>query len=352
MAVTIRTGAALTRRRFLTTAAATAAATMVGGVARPYLSRAADRPIITHGVASGDVSVNSGVVWARADRASRMLVEVGDHRQFPEPTRSGSCRCAAGNRFHRQGADRRPARRAGHLLSNPLPGPCVAHHSAARRRSAVFAPRPANGDRCHSCGRAILPAAAGASMRSRGGMRTYATMARCSAGFFHPLRRPHLCRLPDLRAAAAAERRNLEQPRHRGQVQGRADVGGLSRQLQIQPARSQPARVQCASPAVRAMGRSRGDQRLDSGRTARMGRLCRQERAAACGPRLPRFPRVHADASDAGGGRRESIGKFHTGRCSTSLCSTCVHIARSIVDGDDGGAHILGPRRPPGSSAN
>ena len=82
MAVTMRNGASLTRRRFLSTAGATAAATVLGGIARPSLSRASDRPIITHGIQSGDVSVDSGVVWARADRAARMLVEVATTDSF------------------------------------------------------------------------------------------------------------------------------------------------------------------------------------------------------------------------------------------------------------------------------
>jgi len=82
MAVTTRTGASLTRRRFLTTAASSAAITVVGGIAKPYLSRAADRPLITHGIQSGDVSVDSGVVWARADRPARMLVEVATTDSF------------------------------------------------------------------------------------------------------------------------------------------------------------------------------------------------------------------------------------------------------------------------------
>jgi alkaline phosphatase D len=80
MAVTIRAGAALTRRRFLTHAAALAAPITLGGV--PSLSRAADRPIITHGVQSGDVTADSGVVWARADRPSRMLVEIAATERF------------------------------------------------------------------------------------------------------------------------------------------------------------------------------------------------------------------------------------------------------------------------------
>ena len=74
--------ASLTRRRFLMTAGSSATATMVGGIAKPYLSRAADRPLITHGIASGDVEVACGVVWARADRPARMLVEAATTESF------------------------------------------------------------------------------------------------------------------------------------------------------------------------------------------------------------------------------------------------------------------------------
>nr|BFE75919.1 hypothetical protein GCM10020092_092200 [Actinoplanes digitatis] len=37
----------------------------------------ADRPVLTHGVQSGDATADSAVVWARADRPGRMFVEVG-----------------------------------------------------------------------------------------------------------------------------------------------------------------------------------------------------------------------------------------------------------------------------------
>ncbi len=70
--------ARLNRRRWLTLGSAAAVAT----IARPYLSRAADRPRITHGVQSGDVSTDSGMVWARADRASRMMVELSTTDSF------------------------------------------------------------------------------------------------------------------------------------------------------------------------------------------------------------------------------------------------------------------------------
>ena len=98
MAVIRRSGAALTRRRFLTTAASAAAITAVGGIAMPSISRVADRPVITHGIQSGDVSLDSGVVWARADRPARMLVEVATTDTFKDNPRRDFRRCLPGKR--------------------------------------------------------------------------------------------------------------------------------------------------------------------------------------------------------------------------------------------------------------
>ena len=56
----------------------------------PALIRS-DRPTLTHGVQSGDVSARSATVWARADRPSRLTVELsrdphfGDVRRVPGP---------------------------------------------------------------------------------------------------------------------------------------------------------------------------------------------------------------------------------------------------------------------------
>ena len=58
------TGQGLTRRQLLVRSASTAAVAALGGVAKPYLSRAADRPQIANGIASGDVSADSAVIWA------------------------------------------------------------------------------------------------------------------------------------------------------------------------------------------------------------------------------------------------------------------------------------------------
>ena len=82
MAIAIRGKHGLTRRHLLVRSASTLALAGLGSLAKPYLSRAADRPQITCGIQSGDVSESSAMVWARADRAARMQVEVSTLESF------------------------------------------------------------------------------------------------------------------------------------------------------------------------------------------------------------------------------------------------------------------------------
>ena len=78
-----------TRRRFLATGMAATAFAGFDGIKRPYLGRAADRPAITHGLQSGDVSNDTGIVWARADRPARMLVEWSTTESFKRVQNAG-----------------------------------------------------------------------------------------------------------------------------------------------------------------------------------------------------------------------------------------------------------------------
>jgi alkaline phosphatase D len=80
MASSMRT---LNRRAFMSTGSA-GLATLAAGLAKPSLSRAADRPLITHGLQSGDVTATTGVVWTRADRPSRALIEIATTDRFQE----------------------------------------------------------------------------------------------------------------------------------------------------------------------------------------------------------------------------------------------------------------------------
>lgn len=94
----------ITRRGFLTGAAATTGLVLVGGVpvvARPSRSPGG-RPIITHGVQSGDVTARSGVVWARTDRPARMVVEVSPTESFRKVRRRKGPVASAGTDFTAQ----------------------------------------------------------------------------------------------------------------------------------------------------------------------------------------------------------------------------------------------------------
>jgi alkaline phosphatase D len=98
MAITIR-DAQPTRRQFLTRSASTLALAGIGGIAAPYLSRAADRPNISCGLQSGDVSTDSAIVWARADRAARMRVDYATTESFRNILGSQSVDALPGSDF-------------------------------------------------------------------------------------------------------------------------------------------------------------------------------------------------------------------------------------------------------------
>ncbi len=61
---TIRLGRTQTRRRLLATGASATAIASLDSFASPFLSRAADRPLVTHGVQSGDVDLDDRALWS------------------------------------------------------------------------------------------------------------------------------------------------------------------------------------------------------------------------------------------------------------------------------------------------
>lgn len=64
------------RRLFVSRALQTGALALAGpGWLRAAAVVEGGRPVITHGIASGDVTPHSAVIWSRADRTSRMFVE-------------------------------------------------------------------------------------------------------------------------------------------------------------------------------------------------------------------------------------------------------------------------------------
>jgi alkaline phosphatase D len=69
------------RRTFLKLAGA-GALMVPAGLAMPRLSRAASRPLVTHGLQSGDVGTTHGVLWARSDRPARAIFKVATTESF------------------------------------------------------------------------------------------------------------------------------------------------------------------------------------------------------------------------------------------------------------------------------
>ncbi len=182
MAVTMPGRAAFTRRALLKTVATSAAVTAVGGIARPSLSWAPDRPQITHGVQSGDVSAHAGVVWSRADRPSRMLVEVATTDSFRDIKNAVFVDALPQSDFTAKA-----------LIEELPPDQDIFYRiSFQDLSSAVFGEpqigrfRTPPGDR-----RSVSFLWSGDTMgqgwgidRSRGGMRTYAAMRRNRPDFF------------------------------------------------------------------------------------------------------------------------------------------------------------------------
>src|SRR5215470_2622085 len=177
MTAILRSRISLTRRRLLAGTGAAAALT----IARPYISRANDRPVITHGLQSGDVSLDQGVVWARADRPSRMLVEVATTDSFKDIRRSVFVDALPESDFTAKALiDGLPAGQdvfyriafQDHSFPNALSEPQVGRFRTApsERRSISFV---WSGD-----------TGAWGIDEARGGMRTYATMAKCRPDFF------------------------------------------------------------------------------------------------------------------------------------------------------------------------
>lgn len=74
-------------RRALLRSAAGTGLLLAGGFGLPAISRAADRPQISHGLQSGDVTGDSAVLWVRVDRPADLLVEVATSDSFVDARR-------------------------------------------------------------------------------------------------------------------------------------------------------------------------------------------------------------------------------------------------------------------------
>jgi alkaline phosphatase D len=169
----------LDRRTVLRAGGLVVASSALAAASAPALVRT-DRPQLTHGVQSGDVAVGSGLVWTRADRPSRMVVEVADNPEFrgarrlpgplltPDTDFTGRLRVPAPARtaHYRVTAEDLDGRTAGAPLTGSFRTPPTGRDAVRFLWS---------GDICGQ-GFGINP--------DIGGMRIFATMAERDADFF------------------------------------------------------------------------------------------------------------------------------------------------------------------------
>jgi alkaline phosphatase D len=181
MAIAKRGKRGLTRRHLLVRSASTLALASFGTLAKPCLSRAADRPRITCGVQSGDVSGNSAMVWARADRPARMLAECSTVESFGSILRSASSDAVAEGDFTSK-----------LLLERLPPGQDIFYRLRFEGDAGIssetqvghFRTAPADKSSISFVWSGDTAGQGWGIDRSRGGMRTYRTMLENRPDFF------------------------------------------------------------------------------------------------------------------------------------------------------------------------
>ena len=234
MPVAICAGQSLNRRQWLLRSAATIAVAGPGSLARPNLSRAADRPLFAGGIQSGDVSANSAVIWGaptgrRGCRSNVCLRELRDHHWLGSPRR------ATGPRLRLGSSARRPAGGAGHFLRVRFDDISENGIEGETQIGQLRTAPTARSDICSS-GRAILQGRAGIDP-SRGGC-DLPHHARQPAGLFHPFRRSIYADCPvepELKLPDGEVWRNIVTE----QKSVARAASTVPRQLQIQSARRQ-----------------------------------------------------------------------------------------------------------------
>ena len=333
----------LSRRRFLSSAAVTG----ISAIAWPHISRAADRPAVTHGVQSGDVGTDAGVVWARADRPSQMLVEVATTKSFKDVRALPPIAALPESDFTAKmllenlpgGQDifyRVKFRDLSHtsVESEPVAGRFRTAPSDKRDVSFVW------GGDVAGQGWGINP--------DDGGMFTFSAMKKHRPDFFlHSGDTIYADGLiaSEVKLADGKIWKNVTIP-EKAKVAETLDEFRAAHKYNFLD--DNVRSLQCRGADLRAVGRSRGHQQLVGLERPSRGLQGAQHRAA-CGARRACLPR---DVSDARKHRRTGPGLSHpraTARISTSSCSTSAAIAARTVRtsrptyGPD--AHFLGPEQ-------
>lgn len=168
----------VTRRKLLKSSLALSA-----GLAMPGLSRAADRPKVSHGMQSGDVDARSGMIWARSDRPARLQLDVGTTESFKDA-------------LHLEAIDARPASdfAVKRMLTDLPPDQTIFYrarfadlaHTSVRSEPVTgrFRTAPLSRRAVRFAWSADTAGQGWGINEADGGMKTYATMAKHNPDFF------------------------------------------------------------------------------------------------------------------------------------------------------------------------
>ena len=217
----------------------------IGRRHRAAVSQPRRRPAADHARDSvGRLSLNSGVVWARADRPARMLVEVATTDSFKAIRRAVFVDALPESDFTAKALiDGLPA---GQDIFYRVRFQDLgrADHRRASRRSAASAPRRPSGARSRFVWSGDTAGQGWGINESRGGMKIYETMREQRPDFFihsgDTIYADGPIEAEKSSCPTAALWKNLV---HRGEAEGRRDARRVPRQLQLQPARRERARA-------------------------------------------------------------------------------------------------------------
>ena len=291
----MKRSSAFDRRRFLAGSAALgglalAAPRRAWGQASPAIVTADSmRPQAPYGVMSGDVSADSAIVWSRADRPSRMIVEYASSDSFTDVRRIVGPHAIETTDFT-----------ARVMLRDLAPGQDVFYRVSFQDLGDLKTTSvPATGRFRTAPGSArdITFQWSGDTRRPglghQPGMGRHEDLrGRCAAParLLHPLRRHDLRRRRRSRPRRRSRRLDLEEHRHARKEQGRRDARRVPRQLPLQPDGRERPPLQRRGAADLAVGRPRGDQQL----VGRQGRFqpttATPKSACRCWSRARRAP--------------------------------------------------------------
>ena len=354
----MRSHHAVDRRTLLRTAAigGLAAAVPLGTVApafaAPALARP-DRPVLTHGVQSGDVLAGSGLGLGRVPTGRRAW----SSRCQPTPTSAAPARSAdpSSRRTRTSPASCAcPARaRTVHyrVTAEDLDG-----RSVSEPVSGSFRTLPGKRDGVRFLWSGDVVGQGWGINPDLGGMRIYEAMRRTPAGLLHPQRRHDLRRQPDRRVRQADRRPDVAQHRDPGEVQGRRDARRVPRAATRYNLLDENVRAfNAAVPQINQWDDHEVAQQLVPRRGASTDAQYTEKRVDVLAAKRASRRSTSAVPMDP---RRAVDGRVYrrlpTARCSTCSCSTCAAIAapntptpsrRSAILGEEQAEWLVGRAR-------